>query len=584
MILVIVFAILCLFGTCSSQYEFIRRDGKRLVYGSGNTTFRFISFKVEFPFSLTNLELSDIFLTVKTLAASSDSPPILLTGTIGTEPLYLGDPCPNVDCNAPFVFGYNPREFNEEALCMVDRFLHQASLYGVKVVLPLFRNQPNYNHFALIRGFNKPDDFYKSSILLNDTKFYLEKILQRRNTMNGLFYKDDPTIAAWQIEDYSPLAFVFMRPPVSWAREISSFIKSIDSSHLVMYGLMDDHSSLSYSQEELSIPSIDIYTEAFKYKSDSKFARELSIARRINITKMGKAYITAKRWFNSDLISFITQSFAGDANATGLFIDSLASRREGEGFAKITGKEFSLPMDFKVYLAHYPGFNSSLDATQIEPSEARIFETICQTLDRIGFEISEGKNLIKPCTIKRPFIQAPKLISTSTEIPGQVSFTFFGVVGATNYKIWRAFYSNEAVYDLVFSDIQEITSFKVTDIPELKDIRLCPIPVFYSIIGFDDTGHQVSAPLLFNLSMNPFSSNICPNKESSQLTFTSVFGNSTEGRNSSFGVASVVSILLVLSAFSVIIVYRNRQKKMARLKLSSSKHTFTSKQQKVHSH
>lgn len=42
-------------------------------------------------------------------------------------------------------------------------------------------------------------DMFKSKLLRQDLKDIITYVLNRRNTVNGIYYKDDPTILAWQL-------------------------------------------------------------------------------------------------------------------------------------------------------------------------------------------------------------------------------------------------------------------------------------------------------------------------------------------------------------------------------------------------
>ena len=73
--------------------------------------------------------------------------------------------------------------------------------------------------------------------------------MNRKNTLTGVLYKDDPTIFGWETGNE-------IKPPHEWTKRIAAFIKSIDST---TFG--DRWSSLQgVSQEQLDDPNVDVIT------------------------------------------------------------------------------------------------------------------------------------------------------------------------------------------------------------------------------------------------------------------------------------------------------------------------------------
>jgi len=64
---------------------------------------------------------------------------------------------------------------------------------------------------------------------------HLKKIINRRNSITGISYKNDPTIMSWQLAN-EPRPILGNRHYRSWIRQTAAFIKSLDSNHLVSIG------------------------------------------------------------------------------------------------------------------------------------------------------------------------------------------------------------------------------------------------------------------------------------------------------------------------------------------------------------
>lgn len=65
---------------------------------------------------------------------------------------------------------------------------------------------------------------------------HIEAILTRKNTYNGLEYRDDPNIFAWNIFNEMRCYAGFchtQQAGLKWNKEMAKFIKSIDQNHLV---------------------------------------------------------------------------------------------------------------------------------------------------------------------------------------------------------------------------------------------------------------------------------------------------------------------------------------------------------------
>ena len=64
---------------------------------------------------------------------------------------------------------------------------------------------------------------------------HIEKLVSRKNSINGKLYKDDPTIMAWQLAN-EPRGMFRPRKYRKWIRETAALIKSLDQNHLVSIG------------------------------------------------------------------------------------------------------------------------------------------------------------------------------------------------------------------------------------------------------------------------------------------------------------------------------------------------------------
>lgn len=133
--------------------------------------------------------------------------------------------------------------YNEEMLVKLDHLLDCASRHGIYVTITFID--------TLLIANSKEDSYYnphgiegliRNEALAGAFKRRIEMFLTRKNTINGREYREDPTILAWVIcnEPVSnPLNYAEGPPDVTeselqtWFGEIASYIKNIDSNHMV---------------------------------------------------------------------------------------------------------------------------------------------------------------------------------------------------------------------------------------------------------------------------------------------------------------------------------------------------------------
>lgn len=72
----------------------------------------------------------------------------------------------------------------------------------------------------------------KAREMMND---HIAKTINRKNSITGVLYKNDPTIMAWQLAN-EPRGYDVPAAYRQWTQETASFIKSLDKNHLVCLG------------------------------------------------------------------------------------------------------------------------------------------------------------------------------------------------------------------------------------------------------------------------------------------------------------------------------------------------------------
>jgi mannan endo-1,4-beta-mannosidase len=81
---------------------------------------------------------------------------------------------------------------------------------------------------------------------------YVDTVISRTNTVNGVRYSEDPTIMSWQLAN-EPRVFGVREPYAAWVRETTSFIKQRAPRQLVSLG---GEGKLVYDQTEMQFEEL----------------------------------------------------------------------------------------------------------------------------------------------------------------------------------------------------------------------------------------------------------------------------------------------------------------------------------------
>lgn len=118
---------------------------------------------------------------------------------------------------------------------------------------------PNLEHFSWddFKAYQK--QFYSCEPCIEQLNHYIEEIITRTNTINGIPYNQDPTIMAWELaNEPRPMAQENFEVFKSWIKNTSELIKSLDKYHLVTTG--------NEGQKGCS-ESINLFKEIHSYES-----------------------------------------------------------------------------------------------------------------------------------------------------------------------------------------------------------------------------------------------------------------------------------------------------------------------------
>ena len=184
----------------------------------------------------------------------------------------------------PFDNNLNPNAWEP-----IDYAFYMANLYNIKLVVPLIDGynyyHGSYGEFSKTRGLPK-NEFWSNIDIRNDFKKYIYQWLNHKNKYTGYRLKDDPALflieLGNELGNIRPGADSTSIPTNDWIRDISSYIKSIDTNHLVLHGVDE---ALGQNND-FEINSLDVYSGHFYGKDYYRIDFG-----GVSASNVGKAYI-----------------------------------------------------------------------------------------------------------------------------------------------------------------------------------------------------------------------------------------------------------------------------------------------------
>ncbi|WP_049928121.1 cellulase family glycosylhydrolase [Halopiger goleimassiliensis] len=154
--------------------------------------------------------------------------------------------------DGPLALQPEPGEYNEDALENLDYLIEAARERGIRLVAALVDNWDHEGgmlQYAEWAGGESRYEFYTMDETREMYRDHVETILTRENTYSGLEWREDPTIAMWELaneprleQDDVPEGMDDLEPPEhkeilgDWIQEMSAYLTDLDDDHLVSTG------------------------------------------------------------------------------------------------------------------------------------------------------------------------------------------------------------------------------------------------------------------------------------------------------------------------------------------------------------
>jgi mannan endo-1,4-beta-mannosidase len=129
-----------------------------------------------------------------------------------------------------------------DGLERLDALIAATEAQGLRLILPLVNYWANplggmqvYLQWLGIAG--GPEQFYVAAAARTAYQNWVQALLTRRNTRTGRLYSEEPAVMAWELANEPRCETPGGRDLfLNWVSDMSSFVKSLDSNHLLAVG------------------------------------------------------------------------------------------------------------------------------------------------------------------------------------------------------------------------------------------------------------------------------------------------------------------------------------------------------------
>ena len=137
---------------------------------------------------------------------------------------------------------------SETGLQKLDYVIASAKQHGIRLVIPFVNNWASFGGMDQYVRWAEGDfhsDFYTDPTIKGWYRDWVAHLLERTNVYTGVRYKDEPTIAFWELANEARCGGGGQYPPspgcttetiTAWAQEMAAYVKSIDRLHLLGFG------------------------------------------------------------------------------------------------------------------------------------------------------------------------------------------------------------------------------------------------------------------------------------------------------------------------------------------------------------
>jgi hypothetical protein len=366
--------------------EFVKRDGTKLTLGG--KTFRFGGANIEWlgleaygpldkmgPRYPSHFEVDDALDTAKMMGAR-----VVRSQT-------MGDSIGCRKCIEPKLGEFNPRAFKA-----LDYTILEAHQRGLRLIVTLAGDcaycvMSGTGEYFKDMGLAGYQAFFTDPKIIARFEQHIAAVLNHRNSLTGIPYKDDPTIMAWENCNMCGIYVALgapghsLSPYIPWVDTIGQYIKSIDTKHLYE----DNSGFLLFDKtgEVLETKTPDIITSEYY----PHWARVMGLQMTVDtfkqdadrVTSHGKVYVVneygwdATDWPTQPDFQKVLMTFEDDPKISGDLYWALQAHENEFGWqpipANVPNKAYSEVGESGQWWAFYYGGLKTLINTKADMAE-----------------------------------------------------------------------------------------------------------------------------------------------------------------------------------------------------------------------
>jgi mannan endo-1,4-beta-mannosidase len=190
--------------------------------------------------------------------------------------------------------------------------------------------------------------FFDDPRTKRDYRTWVSHVVQRVNSLNGLAYRDDPTIMAWELMNEGNALPASLR--LAWTAEMSAYVKSLDPNHLVSSG----HANVADRLSDLKIPTLDfgtwhgypLYYKLTVQQFNDMITEFCQLATRVNKPVLLEEFGYARsNQASAEAYTMWLDSLARDPNCAGWVVWRLVSRQDSGRYPVDEHDQFDIRND-----------------------------------------------------------------------------------------------------------------------------------------------------------------------------------------------------------------------------------------------
>ncbi len=337
-------------------------------------------------------------------------------------------------------------KFNEAAFESSDYALAAAKQHGMRLIIPLVGDCATCTGGGLGQYLawaqkSNPLDFFTDPTVIAAYEHHIDVVLNHRNPLTGIRYRDDPTIMAWENCNMCGLIALFtgggptaLGQVSAWSETIGAHIKQLDRNHLYL----DTTGIFRAYPKVMDNPSTDLITFEFYPHWDSLLGAgappttaETFSHDAATVTAHGKVFIVNEfGWDRTDWktpadLQHVLDTLAHDQNIAGDGFWALQAHLDNFGFQPIPADAANSNYAEKGecgewWALYYPGKKTSVMTAEDMAVRAQMLRSHAYAMAGVAVP----KHAIPP-----------KPVVTSVVLGGLVAWR--GSAGAVRYSIER---------------------------------------------------------------------------------------------------------------------------------------------------